>query len=143
MTDSSYRAGIIGLGFIGAGDPVSGDVLGQRVEDLGGTHFGALTAHSRVQLVAGSSRDEGRRRRFAERSGLRTYADWREMLDTEALDIGSVARRDRDRVCRERHPRDLLRKTDRQHRRGRRKDGGRLPDIGIVARGEPQPTFRV
>ena len=91
MTDSSYRAGIIGLGFIGAGDPVSGDVLGQRVEDLGGTHFGALTAHSRVQLVAGSSRDEGRRRRFAERSGLRTYADWREMLDTEALDIVSVA----------------------------------------------------
>ncbi len=92
MTDSNYRAGIIGLGFIGAADQVSGDALGQRVEDLGGSHFTAFSRHSRVDLVAGSSRDPGRRERFAERSrGARTYADWKEMLERENLDIVSVA----------------------------------------------------
>lgn len=92
MVDSSYKAGIIGLGFIGAGDQVSGDALGQRVEDLGGTHFTALSKNPRIDLVAGSSRDEGRRQRFAKRSGgARTYADWKEMLDRENLDIVSVA----------------------------------------------------
>lgn len=86
-----YRAGIIGLGFIGAADQVSGDALGQRVEDLDGTHLVALQRHPRVQVVAGSSRDEGRRQRFAQRSGARTYADWRQMLASEQLDIVSVA----------------------------------------------------
>ena len=87
-----YRAAIIGLGFIGGGDQVSGDALGQQVDDLDGTHFSALSGHPRINLVAGSSRDEGRRKRFAERSGdAHTYADWREMLDSEQLDIVSVA----------------------------------------------------
>ena len=80
----TYNAAIVGLGFIGGADQVSGDALGQRVEELDGTHFGALSQHSRIELVAGSSRDEGRRQRFAERSGgCRTYADWRELLDRE------------------------------------------------------------
>ena len=64
MAKSTYRAGIIGLGFIGGGDQVSGDALGQQVGDLDGTHLAALSSHPRVDLVAGSSRDEGRRLRF-------------------------------------------------------------------------------
>ena len=87
----AFRAGIIGLGFIGGADQVSGDALGQEVTDLDGTHLFALQNHADVELVAGSSRDEGRRERFAERTGARTYADWQEMIRTEELDIVSVA----------------------------------------------------
>ncbi len=86
-----YRAGIIGLGFIGGADQVSGDALGQEVTELDGTHLFALQNHAEVELVAGSSRDEGRRGRFAERTGARTYADWQQMLKSEELDIVSVA----------------------------------------------------
>lgn len=89
---SNLRAGIIGLGFIGGADQVSGDALGQQVSNLDGTHFEALSSHPEVDLVCGSSRDAGRRERFEERSGgVRTYADWREMLASEHLDIVSVA----------------------------------------------------
>ncbi len=91
MKRKTYRAGIIGLGFIGGADQVSGDVLGQEVAGLDGTHFSAYSGHPRVSLEAGSSRDEGRRRRFAERSGARTYADWREMLEKEDFDIIGIA----------------------------------------------------
>lgn len=91
MSSTTYRAGIIGLGFIGGGDQVSGDRLGQRVTDLDGNHREALSNQPRVKLVAGSSRDTGRRERFAQRTGARTFADWREMLATEKLDIVSVA----------------------------------------------------
>src|SRR3990172_3120658 len=68
MSDSIYRGAIIGLGFIGGADQVSGDALGQRVEDLDGTHFDAMRNHPRVTLMAGSSRDAGRRKRFAQRT---------------------------------------------------------------------------
>ncbi|MEE3258357.1 MAG: Gfo/Idh/MocA family oxidoreductase [Candidatus Latescibacterota bacterium] len=88
---AEYKAGIIGLGFIGAADQVSGDALGQEVEDLDGTHLVALDHHPQVEVVAGSSRDEGRRERFAARTGAKTYADWRELLAQEQLDIVSVA----------------------------------------------------
>lgn len=91
MSQANFRAGIIGLGFIGGGDQFSGDRLGQRVVDLDGNHREALSNHPRVQLVAGSSRDAGRRERFAQRTGAKTYADWREMLTNEKLDIVSVA----------------------------------------------------
>lgn len=91
MTNTTYRAGIIGLGFIGGGDQVSGDRLGQRVTNLDGNHREALANHPRVQLVAGSSRDAGRRERFVQRTGATTFADWRTMLATEKLDIVSVA----------------------------------------------------
>lgn len=91
MSDPTYRAGIIGLGFIGGGDQVSGDRLGQRVEHLDGNHREAFSNHPRVQLVAGSSRDAGRRERFAQRTNARTYSDWRAMLAHEKLDIIGVA----------------------------------------------------
>lgn len=91
MAQPIYRAGIVGLGMIGGGDSVSADALGQRVADMDGTHFAALWGNSRVQVVAGSSRDEGRRQRFEQRTGLKTYANWQEMLDREKLDIVSVA----------------------------------------------------
>ena len=86
-----YRAGIIGLGFIGGADQVSGDALGQRVENLGGTHYSALSGHPRVDLVSGSSRDGGRRQRFSQRAEAVVYDDWAQMLKAERLDIVSVA----------------------------------------------------
>jgi len=86
-----YKGAIIGLGFIGGADQVSGEALGQRVEDLDGTHLFAMLNHPQVELVAGSSRDEGRRDRFAARTSARVYADWREMLDRESPDIVSIA----------------------------------------------------
>jgi predicted dehydrogenase len=91
MPTAPYRAGIIGLGFIGGADQASGDAIGQVVANLDGTHAEALSGHPRVRLVAGSSRDAGRRERFAARTGARTYADWQEMLEQEALDVVSVA----------------------------------------------------
>jgi predicted dehydrogenase len=88
---TTYKAGIIGLGFIGAGDQVSGDALGQQVEDLDGTHLEALANNPQVDVVAGSSRDQGRRDRFQKRTGARTYADWHDLIENEDLDIVSVA----------------------------------------------------
>ena len=88
---NNYRAGIMGLGFIGGADQVSGDALDQLVEDLDGTHLVALDGHDQVDLAAGSSRDQGRRDRFAAQTNANVYADWREMLEKESLDIVSVA----------------------------------------------------
>ena len=65
MATAAYRAGIIGLGFIGGADQASGDAIGQVVANLDGTHAEALSGHPRVRLVAGSSRAAGRRERFA------------------------------------------------------------------------------
>lgn len=87
----AYRAAIIGLGFIGGADQVSGDALGQEVADLDGTHLAALAGHTGIELVAGSSRDEGRRERFHDRTGATTYDNWQTMLAEESLDIVSVA----------------------------------------------------
>ena len=91
MKQPVYRAGIIGLGFIGGGDQISGDRLKQRVTDLDGNHREAFSNNPRVQLVAGSSRDAGRRERFGQRTKARTFDNWREMLATESLDMVGVA----------------------------------------------------
>ncbi len=90
--ETRYRSAIVGLGFIGGADQVSGDGVGQRVVDLDGTHVAALCGHPRVDVVAGSSRDDGRRERFHATYGAPVFADWREMLrETAPLDILSVA----------------------------------------------------
>jgi hypothetical protein len=65
-----YRAGVIGLGYVGAGDDVSGAAIGQAVLGKGQQglyHSGAYATNPRVQLVAGSSRNLGRRERFESR----------------------------------------------------------------------------
>lgn len=86
-----YKAGIIGLGFIGGADQVSGDAIGQQVVNLDGTHLYAYQNHPNLDIVAGSSRDTERRERFAERTSARTYEQWSEMLEKEDFDIISVA----------------------------------------------------
>lgn len=92
MTRKSYRAGIAGLGMIGGADPASAQAIGQSVDDMDGTHFSAFRDNDRIDLVAGSSRDSGRRDRFATRSGgAAVYADLQEMLVCEQLDILSIA----------------------------------------------------
>jgi predicted dehydrogenase len=92
MNEHKWKAAVIGLGFIGAGDQVSGDAIGQNVANLDGTHAAALAAHPRIRLAAGSSRDEGRRARFKARQGAVTaYADWRDLLAAEKPEIVSIA----------------------------------------------------
>lgn len=93
MTEAIYRAAVIGLGFIGAGDEVRADEIGQRVVDLrGSVHSDVLNAHPRTRLVAGASRDAGRRARFRARfPAAAVYADYREMLRVEHPDVVSVA----------------------------------------------------
>lgn len=91
MTASTYRAGIVGLGFVGGGDQVAGDRIGQNVADLDGNHREAFSRNERVRLVAGCDLDPGRRDRFTQRTGARTYDDAQEMLDREPLDVLSIA----------------------------------------------------
>lgn len=91
MSKPTYRAAVIGLGMIGGSDPVSADALGQKVENMDGTHAAAYQRNARVQLVAGATRDLGRRQRFEARTGAKTYADWREMIARESIDIVSIA----------------------------------------------------
>jgi predicted dehydrogenase len=86
-----YRAAILGLGFIGGADQHSGDALGQQVVNLDGTHWGAYSKNPHLTVVAGSSRDPGRRERFSRRSNARVYSDWRELLSRECPEIVSVA----------------------------------------------------
>ena len=91
MPSKTYRAAVIGLGMIGGADQVSGDILGQRVDSMDGTHTFAYQNHPRIDLVAGASRDQGRRERFEARTGAITYESWREMIANETLDIVSIA----------------------------------------------------
>lgn len=93
-TQNRYRAAVIGLGFIGAGDEVSAAAIGQNVAGLGGSvHADVLAAHPRTLLCAGANRDEGKRERFLKRFGGRpaAYADWRRMLEAEKPDIVGIA----------------------------------------------------
>ena len=93
ITPPTYRAVIIGIGFIGAGDQVSGDAIGQQVAGLDGTHLAALSQNPRIKVTAGFSRDAGRRERFAQKTGCKAYSDWQEMIAQEKPDIISVANR--------------------------------------------------
>jgi predicted dehydrogenase len=88
---SVYRAALIGLGFIGAGDEPAGREIGQNVVNLDGTHFDALRNNERIELVAGCDRQAERCDRFRQRSGLPVYRDWRELLNDVRPEIVSVA----------------------------------------------------
>ena len=61
----ALRAAVIGLGYIGAGDPVTAESTGHGIRP-GNSHAAGMAAHPEVELVAGASRDAGRRERFAE-----------------------------------------------------------------------------
>ena len=91
MTQTHCRAAIIGLGFVGGGDPESGERIGQQVSGLDGHHRECWSQHPRVRLIAGADLDAGRRERFAKRTGGAVYADWREMLERERPEVVSVA----------------------------------------------------
>ncbi|MGC9065201.1 MAG: Gfo/Idh/MocA family protein [Candidatus Ratteibacteria bacterium] len=87
-----FKGAVIGLGFIGAGDEVSGRAIGQDVRNLDGTHAQAMASNSHIKLVAGASRDEGRRARFKQKfPDTKVYSDWREMIEVEKPDIVSIA----------------------------------------------------
>ncbi|HEY3109747.1 MAG TPA: Gfo/Idh/MocA family oxidoreductase, partial [Chloroflexota bacterium] len=88
-----YRAGVIGCGAIGSSIE---DDLREASFRIGRPygHAPAYRALPRTALVAGADLDAGRRRAFAERWDLpaeRVYADYREMLEREELDVVSVA----------------------------------------------------
>ena len=87
----TYDAAIVGLGFVGAADQVSGDRLGQQVENLDGTHIEAYEKNPRIRIIGGSSRDLGRRERFSARSDAPAFDDWRKLIDSSPIDIASVA----------------------------------------------------
>ena len=93
MEHKQYRAAVVGLGFIGAGDPVSAEALGQPVAGLkGSVHADVLANHPRTVLVAGSTRDDGRRSRFSARfPAAQTYSDYRRMIQQARPDIVSIA----------------------------------------------------
>ena len=87
----TYRAAVIGLGAMGsyAEDELAG--LSARIM-LPFGHASTLTAHPRVELVAGADPDSARRSAFAERWSVpAVYADHREMLQREKPDLVCVA----------------------------------------------------
>lgn len=92
VAEKKFKAAVIGLGFVGAGDEVSGKAIGQMVSNLDGTHAVAMSNNPYIILVAGASRDKGRRERFSRRfNGVRTYQTWQELLELEKPDIVSIA----------------------------------------------------
>jgi predicted dehydrogenase len=91
MSKPQYTAALIGLGFIGAGDEIAGQEIGQRVANLDGTHFEALRNNPRIELVAGCDRQTDRGDRFRQRTGLPVYSDWQELLDEVRPEVVSIA----------------------------------------------------
>ena len=81
-----YRAALVGLGRIAV--TLEDDPL--RAKPC--SHAGAWRSSPSVEIVAGCDVDPGKRRYFSERCRVdRTYADHREMLKNEKIDILSVA----------------------------------------------------
>lgn len=81
-----YKVGLIGCGRIGSlleDDPLRGKPC---------SHAGGFSALDTVRLVAGCDIDPSRRKHFGDRWGVkRLYADHREMLKKENLDIVCIA----------------------------------------------------
>jgi predicted dehydrogenase len=89
-----YRAAIVGLSWIGADPPLpaADPVLGSAVP---GSHASAMAEIDRLDVVAGCDVAEAARTAFAERwddrwPGLRTYGDYRELLEAERPEIVSI-----------------------------------------------------
>ncbi len=86
----AYRAGIIGLGRMGA--HIDDEMVGHPVFLTPCSHAAAFAHEPRIRLVAGAAPSEESRARFQQRYGdVRTYADYNEMLEEEKLDIVGVA----------------------------------------------------
>ena len=79
MPSKTYRAAVIGLGMIGGADQVSGDVLGQRVDDsMDGTHTFAYQNHPRIDLDCRLKPRPGTAASaMKRRTGAVTYESWR------------------------------------------------------------------
>src|SRR5215469_2461669 len=69
MSPAPLRAGIIGAGWIGR------------------RHAGTLAGHDDVKVTAVCDVDRGRAAQVAETRQARVFTDWREMLETGALDL--------------------------------------------------------
>ena len=88
--NGEYRAGIIGLGRMGAS--IDDEMAGHPVFLVPYSHAAVFAHEPRIRLVAGAAPSEASRVRFQERYGdVRTYADYNEMLEEESLDIVGVA----------------------------------------------------
>ena len=91
--ETRYRAAVIGCGAIGSS--IEDDILGAHYRLL--LPFGHAPVYHRnprTDLIAGADPSEERRQLFAERWGLpesQVYADYREMLARERIDVVSIA----------------------------------------------------
>jgi predicted dehydrogenase len=84
------RAGIIGTARVGSWYE---DLLAETPEQIPSSHAGCYAAHPNTVLVAGSDLDPDRLQKFGERWGIapeHRYADYRQMLEQEKLDVVSV-----------------------------------------------------
>jgi predicted dehydrogenase len=87
---SRYRVGIIGLGRISS--TIDDEVQGHPAIMLPYAHTACFREVADVEVVAGADPFEAQREAFGERWGIRNlYADYREMVEREKLDIVSVA----------------------------------------------------
>jgi predicted dehydrogenase len=88
-----YRAAVIGCGAIGSS--IEDDVRDSPIRiGFPYGHAPAYRATARTTLIAGADVDAGRRSAFAERWDLqpeRVYADYRQMLARERIDVVSIA----------------------------------------------------
>jgi predicted dehydrogenase len=89
-TVTKYRVGIIGLGRIAS--TIDDEVQGHPTVALPYSHMACYREVDQVEVVAGADPFEQQRDDFAKRWGVENlYADYREMLEKERLDIVSVA----------------------------------------------------
>jgi UDP-N-acetyl-2-amino-2-deoxyglucuronate dehydrogenase len=89
VAQTTYRAGIIGLARMGSWWD---DKLRETTPlEVPSSHAGMYTACPRTELVAGCDLDAEKRETFARRWGVgAVYADYREMLARESLDVVSI-----------------------------------------------------
>src|SRR6478672_3230916 len=90
MTETRYRVGVIGTGRIAS-------TIQDEVETgpfsflLPYSHAGAYAAHPATAVVAAAELNQERREAFGQRWSVdRLYADYRQMLVQEDLDIVSI-----------------------------------------------------